>query len=58
MLQAIGAQFTHNYDIFQENGVISFKDSFKAAEKYVGKNPRILVLPGVFVKPGFHTFRK
>jgi lactate racemase len=36
----------------------NFKDSLTAAEKYVGKHPRILVLPGVFVKPGFHTFRK
>ncbi|GAH29422.1 unnamed protein product [marine sediment metagenome] len=36
----------------------NFKDSLEAAEKYVGKNPRTLVLPGVFTKPGFHTFRK
>jgi len=36
----------------------TLKDSLKAAEKNVGKNPRILVLPGVFTKPGFHIFRK
>jgi len=36
----------------------TFKDSLKLSEKYVGKNPRILVLPGCFVKPGFHLFRK
>jgi hypothetical protein len=36
----------------------SFKDALKESERYVGKNPRILVLPGCFVKPGFHLFRK
>jgi len=34
------------------------KDALREAEKYVGKNPRILVLPGCFVKPGFHLFKK
>jgi lactate racemase len=36
----------------------NFKDSLTAAEKYVGTHTRILVLPVVFVKPRFHTFRK
>jgi len=36
----------------------TFKDALKTAEKYVGKNPRILVLPECFAKPGFHLFRK
>jgi len=36
----------------------TFKDALKEAEKYVGKNPRILLLPGCFVKPGFHLFKK
>lgn len=36
----------------------TFKDALKQAEKYVGKNPRTLVLPGCFTKPGFHLFRK
>ncbi len=36
----------------------TFKDALKDSERYVGKNPRILVLPGVFVKPGFHLFKK
>jgi len=36
----------------------TFKDALREAEKYVGKNPRILVLPGCFVKPGFHLFRR
>lgn len=36
----------------------TFKDALRETEKYVGKNPRILVLPGCFVKPGFHLFKK
>ncbi|MBA7493579.1 Lactate racemase [subsurface metagenome] len=36
----------------------TFEDALREAEKFVGKNPRILVLPGCFVKPGFHLFRK
>lgn len=36
----------------------TFKDALRETEKYIGKNPRILMLPGCFVKPGFHLFRK
>jgi len=36
----------------------TFEDALRAAKKFVGKNPKILVLPGCFVKPGFHLFRK
>jgi len=36
----------------------TFKDALNTSEKYVGKNPKILVLPGCFVKPGFHIFKK
>jgi len=36
----------------------TFKDALRAAGKYVGKDPRILVLPRCFVEPGFHLFRK
>jgi len=36
----------------------TFKDALRESERYVGKSPRILVLPGCFVKPGFHLFRK
>lgn len=36
----------------------TFEDALRATEKFVGKNPKILVLPECFVKPGFHLFRK
>ena len=35
-----------------------FEGAFKEAKKYVGNDPNVLVLPEVFLKPGFHLFRK
>jgi len=36
----------------------TFADALKRAEKYVGKNPRILVLPENFLKVSVHLKRK
>ncbi|WP_338833072.1 Lactate racemase [Moorella humiferrea] len=36
----------------------TFADALKQAEKYVGKNPRILVLPETFLKVAVHLKRK
>jgi hypothetical protein len=36
----------------------TFEDALKEAKRFVGKDPKILVLPGCFTKPAFHLFRK
>jgi len=36
----------------------TFEDALKEAKKFVGKDPKILVLPGCFTKPAFHLFKK
>jgi nickel-dependent lactate racemase len=38
--------------------VKTFDQALNEAKKYVGKNPRILVLPECMNKPGFHLFEK
>jgi nickel-dependent lactate racemase len=35
-----------------------FKQALNESEEIIGKNPRILVLPQCFMKPGFHLFKK
>lgn len=36
----------------------NFEEALKEAEKYVGRDPNILVLPECLLKPGFHLLKK